>query len=458
VGILIADVLGNLVDGNDALRELSDAEPSGEEELSEWPDLHAFHAESGEPLSLRALLTEHSIRRGETILSKMVDLRTPAGFRKSILYSSVPITGAEGEVIGGVAVLNDVTRQRQLEQQAQQRADELEGLHRATAALLSTLDLDELLCQILDAAQSAIPSSEKGMLHLISPVTGQLQVRATLGFSDERICVIHSPEEPGLPARVARDRRPLLVTDALHPSNRLEASRIPDEMKDARSIILAPLYYAEHVLGTLSLSALPPNAFTESNLRLLASFAATTTAALQNAILHAEIKHLAVTDPLTGEYNRRAFFDIGMRELDRYLRFNHPLTAVMVDLDNFKQINDTYGHVVGDQIIRNLAVRCKASIRDTDIFGRYGGDEFALLLPDTELPTAQVIAQRFRETVERGPWTSDLGDVPVSISMGIAQARKHHRVLEDLLADADTALYLAKSRGRNRVEIMESEQ
>jgi len=462
VGIIIADAEGRLVESNDAFTDLWETLAAAESRIEEWPDLPAWGSENGENVMLRDLLIQSSVNGGETILGRAVDIQTASGTRKSVLFSSVPISSGSGEIIGGVAVIQDISHQRHLEQtantaalMAQQRADELEGLHRATAALLSTLDLDELLCQILDAAQSAIPASERGMLHLVSPVSGQLQVRATLGFRDERICVIHSPHEPVLPARVSRDRRPLLIPDAAVFETHDE-SAIPEEMRDARSIILAPLYFGEHVFGTLSLCAISANVFTESNLRLLASFAATTTAALQNAILHSEIKHLAVTDPLTGGYNRRAFFDLGERELERFLRFSHPLTAVMIDLDNFKLVNDTHGHVAGDQILRSLAERCRNTIRETDIFGRYGGDEFALLLPDTDIPAAQVIAQRIRDAVTRQPWQVDDSQVQVSISLGLAPAHKLHRSLEELLADADQALYKAKSNGRDRIEILEA--
>ncbi len=389
VGLLIAGEQGEIIDGNTDFHALWDAPEPLPADITAWPPLHAWDTETGQELSLRELLVTRTVQQGETVLGQMIDFVSLSGKRKTILYSATPIFDSAGRITGGVAVTQDISTQRNLEQQAQaaarearQRAEELEGLHRATTALLSTLDLDELLRQILDAAHSAIPAGEKVMLHLIPPTTGQLQVRATLGFSDQRISIINSIKSPGFPAQVARERRPLLVNDVLAGS---AAESIVPEMGQARSIILAPLYYGEQVLGTLSLSAGEPHAFSETNLRLLASFAATTTAALQNAILHSEIKQLAVTDPLTGQNNRRAFFDLGQREMERFHRYNHPLSAVMIDMDNFKQVNDTYGHTVGDHILRAMAERCRSIIRETDIFGRYGGDEFALLLPDTDL-------------------------------------------------------------------------
>ena len=471
VGLVIADRFGEIIQSNQAYHELLDRDVRDDGQLTAWLPDQAWWSETGERLEHQEWPLWRAIRQGEPTIDRMIDILSGEGRRKTIIHSAVPIHDQRGEVVGGVAVAQDISNQRQLEQkaqaaaheaveqrelaqtaarEAQQRADELDGLHRATAALLSTLDLDELLCQILDAAQSAITAAERGMLHLISPTTGKLQVRATLGFSDERIRVIHTPNSQDYPARVVRERTPMRIDDTL-------AEGLPEgagyEQGDIRSVIIAPLHVGEQMLGALSLSATTPGAFTESNLRLLVSFAATTTAALQNAILHAEVKQLAVLDPLTGLYNRRAFFDLGQRELERFLRFNHPLTALMIDMDNFKGINDNYGHAAGDQILRILAERVRQSIRETDVFGRYGGDEFALLLPDSDLFAAGQIADRIRSAINEIPWVTDRGEVPVAASLGIARAQKRHHRLEDLLADADQALYTAKASGRNRVEI-----
>jgi diguanylate cyclase (GGDEF)-like protein/PAS domain S-box-containing protein len=458
VGILIVNRAGKLVEINQATLDLWESPNSLDYEVSGGDHFQVLRSETGEALPWNELPLWSALAAGHSTLNLMLDIITRSGQRKTILCSSVPIFGPQGEPTGGVAVFQDITTQRHLEQQAQaaaheaqQRAEELEGLHRATAALLSTLDLDELLCQILDAAQSAIPAAEKGMLHLVSPSTGQLQVRATLGFSDKRIQMMQPSKVNSYQAWVANERKPVLISDILKGPQINGMAGLTAEMGEVRSLVLAPLRMGEQVLGTLSLSAARPNAFTQSNLRLLASFAATTTAALQNAILHAEIKQLAVTDPLTGQYNRRAFFELGQRELERFLRFNHPLSAVMIDLDHFKEINDTYGHAVGDQILRVLAERCRGSIRETDIFGRYGGDEFSLLLPDTDLFVAKHIAGRILDAITGTPWPTEQGLVNVSASLGVASAYKHHRRLEDLLGDADQALYQAKAAGRNGV-------
>jgi diguanylate cyclase (GGDEF)-like protein/PAS domain S-box-containing protein len=458
VSLVIADETGHITDANEAFQQLWDAEEPLPTELEDWGKFEAWWSESGAELQQNDWPLARAVLNGEVVLGQMIDILTKTGRRKTIINSAVPIFDTEGSVNGGVSVAQDITHQRQLEQQAQasaresrQRADELDGLHNATAALLSTLELDQLLCQILDAAQSAIPAADQGMLHLVMPSTGQLHARAALGFNDQRIRFVRTTRSHSFPVRVMRERKPLLLSDVQTDKTN---GQMPEEMNGVRSAIIAPLFYEDQVLGALSLSSNQPDVFTETNLRLLVSFAATTAAALQNALLHAEVKQLAIMDPLTGEYNRRAFFDLAQREMDRYVRSRQPLSAIMIDIDNFKQINDTYGHAVGDQILRMLTLRCRASIRETDIFGRYGGDEFVLVLPDTDITIAAQIANRIRDAVIDNVWQSERGEVPISISLGVTQAREQHRVLEDLLADADLALYQAKSHGRNRVEVL----
>ncbi|HZW04368.1 MAG TPA: diguanylate cyclase [Anaerolineaceae bacterium] len=334
------------------------------------------------------------------------------------------------------------------------RARELDALHSATSALLSTLDLNVLLSEILDAAQSAISSAERGILHLVEPETGNLEIRATLNYKDPRIARITHPNGTDYPSVVVRNRKPLLIHDALTNSEAAQNLQV-NQTGNFRSLIIAPLYYGENVIGTLSLTAARPFAFTKEDLRLLVSFATTTSAAIQNAMLHAKVQTMAITDPLTEQYNRRGFFDLAQREMERYSRYHYPLAAIMLDIDRFKEVNDTYGHRTGDRVLRALAERINENIRQVDILGRYGGEEFAILLPETELFKACEIAERIRAAVANSPIIeTEHGPVSVSISIGVTRATKATTTLTELLEYADKALYMAKENGRNRVEIL----
>lgn len=193
-----------------------------------------------------------------------------------------------------------------------------------------------------------------------------------------------------------------------------------------------------------------------------------------------EMERLAIIDPLTGVFNRRHFNNRVIEELERANRYEHPLALMLMDIDHFKQINDTYGHPVGDKVLQYLAELCRKNLRGTDMIGRYGGDEFVFLLPETQvinptlpieklhattMPTdASAVAERLRQEIARTGIETDQGTIQITVSLGIAGlsglTREHgmspqsrEQQLVQLIAHADTALYSAKEAGRNCVKI-----
>ena len=170
---------------------------------------------------------------------------------------------------------------------------------------------------------------------------------------------------------------------------------------------------------------------------------------LQNALKAME--KLAITDDLTSLYNRRHFLYLAIHEFQRAQRYKHSLSIIILDIDTFKQINDTKGHVVGDQVLHEVARRCGQELRTADVFGRYGGDEFAIMLPESDLTAASQIAERLRNSISMNAVNTDAGPVIVTISMGIANLSNEYSTLETLIAGADQALLAAKRTGRNRV-------
>lgn len=166
--------------------------------------------------------------------------------------------------------------------------------------------------------------------------------------------------------------------------------------------------------------------------------------------LEARLQRMATRDQLTGSYNRHAFFQRAKNELARARRFSHPLSVLMCDLDFFKEINDTYGHAVGDEVLRAFALRCRADFRQNDIFARLGGEEFAALLVETDAGQAMTVAERIRATAAAMVIPTDAGDLTVTVSIGVAALCASDSV-NDLLKRADDALYEAKKSGRNTV-------
>lgn len=356
------------------------------------------------------------------------------------------------QLIETQAVGHDITDRKQAELSATQHNRELSALQTATAALLSTLDPEALLGRILDAAISAIPAANKGMIHLIAQDTGQLEMRASIGYQDPRIRRIKNPGSAGYISKAVRERTPLIINDLIDEPGSILGEE--EQTRVIQSAIVAPLILRNQILGSLSLESHETGSFNESDLRLLVSFAATATAAIHNARLHQAVQKLAITDALTGLYNRRGLYELGQREVERARRFKRPLVAIMMDIDNFKSINDSYGHSSGDQVLQAIADRCRDNLRRIDIIGRLGGDEFAILLPETDMFRASGVAERVRLCIADVPIQTYGVSLEVSVSIGIARATNATPDLDILIGRADSALYTAKNGGRNRIEFM----
>jgi diguanylate cyclase (GGDEF)-like protein len=163
------------------------------------------------------------------------------------------------------------------------------------------------------------------------------------------------------------------------------------------------------------------------------------------------IRRLATTDPLTGVFNRRTFLDLAERELARCRRASEPLRLLMIDLDHFKRVNDTHGHVAGDEVLAGFAKRVSGCLRKGDLVVRYGGEEFCVLLPGADDTTAAALAERIRATVYATPIATRAGPVHITVSIGICGDQASRIAsLDALLVCADEALYEAKKAGRNR--------
>jgi diguanylate cyclase (GGDEF)-like protein len=170
---------------------------------------------------------------------------------------------------------------------------------------------------------------------------------------------------------------------------------------------------------------------------------------MQRRRSEARVQHIAMYDGLTELYNRRAFLEIAEREVARARRMAAPTAALMLDLDYFKRINDAHGHAAGDHVLAEFADRLRAAVRGADVPGRYGGEEFCVLLPGATMQEASAVAERIRAAVAAPP----LGGLsqPVTVSVGASASTFSDCSVDELLAQADASLYRAKRSGRNRV-------
>jgi len=307
-----------------------------------------------------------------------------------------------------------------------------EALQRAGQVLGSSLDLDQVLDRILELARA-----------LVAYDAAQLFLEAEGDLTPVRAA--GAGMDPAILRRLAASAGP--------------CSLLPGADGRPGTWIGVPILAHEQVIGYLALFNKERGYFHDEHCRRLAAFAGQAALALQNARLFRAVERLATTDSLTGIYNRRHFMALAITEMSRSTRFRHPLSAVMLDIDHFKRVNDTCGHLVGDMALREVAQRCTRQLRPYDIIARYGGEEFVLLLPQTDADGAREVAERLRASIEAAPVTANERRVPLTISLGVSTTpgempfdpSRAELVIAALINEADQALYASKQRGRNRV-------
>jgi diguanylate cyclase (GGDEF)-like protein len=229
----------------------------------------------------------------------------------------------------------------------------------------------------------------------------------------------------------------------------------PELLPDATCWLAVPLAARGVPVGLLFVGSAATDAYTDAHLQIAAAVASQGMTAYDNACLFEQVNTMATVDPMTGVANRRHFLDLadqaflegaaGRRSVAR------PITAIMLDIDHFKRVNDTYGHLVGDTVIQEVGARLRSAVREGDLVGRYGGEEFAVLVV-AEPDRADDLAQRLLDVVAASPVETSAGPLTITVSVGKARRRDGDVDLGALLGRADEALYRAKSRGRNRIE------
>ncbi|MBI3926417.1 MAG: diguanylate cyclase [Armatimonadetes bacterium] len=314
-----------------------------------------------------------------------------------------------------------------------------ESLDRLSTTILPALDRGTIAQALLKSVGPVIPHT-RGFVYLVE--NNQLVLRtASSPLSD-------LPERVDLPSGGFLGR--LLAEPGGLVVGCTEGQSEP-WIQSQTSLLGFPLLVMGEPLGLIVLQNEVPDAFSPSHIELIAPFCGHAALALERSRLFEKLSRQAVTDPLTGLYNRRYVLEHGARAVERSRRLRHPLSAVMFDIDHFKYVNDEHGHHIGDQVLQEMARRCQDALRGIDLLGRYGGEEFLVLLPGAERADAtQKTAERLRQAVESTPFVTTAGPIEVRISLGVAELDSND-TLEELIDRADRALYRAKESGRNRV-------
>ena len=222
-----------------------------------------------------------------------------------------------------------------------------------------------------------------------------------------------------------------------------------------RSIIYYPVMIKGKPVAVVTVQSRAERAYQPHHVETLKALGAYMGIALENARLFEELRTRAITDPLTGALNRRRFLELLTTELERSKRYGEPLSAIMLDIDHFKDINDGFGHAAGDEALRAIVRVCGAALRAHDILSRYGGEEFACILPSTDLEGARMLAERLRADIESCRPLPDEERAHITASLGAAEALPAESP-DSLIVRADQALYAAKRAGRNRVMLSQA--
>jgi len=329
-----------------------------------------------------------------------------------------------------IAVSLETARAAQLEvavQAAHQQRDVAETLRDAMARLSGVLDPDEVRSSLLAIVTAVSPADNTCLVY----------------EEDGTLSVTGRPD----PSLV--DARALLALTAVARDDPGLTHHAAGLLGPVGSWIAVPIQTHACGAGVLLAGAAAEHAFGDEHLQLVAAIAGQGATAYENARLYTRVQQLATTDPLTGVSNRRHFAEHAVRQLSIARRNHRPLVAMMVDIDHFKRINDTHGHAVGDEVIKQVASTLRVSVRDPDVLCRYGGEEFAIVM--TEMHGDPVdVADRLRVAIRENPVAFPNGPVRLTVSIGVAELKPDDD-LETLLGRADAALYRAKEGGRDQV-------
>ncbi|MDR3565868.1 MAG: sensor domain-containing diguanylate cyclase [Negativicutes bacterium] len=317
------------------------------------------------------------------------------------------------------------------------------ALYRITSVSQQTVNEQEVLDQIVDGIIAELGFTAAAIL-LLDEEKQELVLAANRGYL---ISNLRLPYEQGLTWRAVINRDMVYIPDVHKEPNYVQGGG------NGLSEVAIPLIFADRIIGVLDIECSEDRPLRPYELNLLRTLAGQVALTISHAQHVAEVEVQAITDALTGHYNYRYFVDLLDREFKRALRYRRPLSLMMLDVDHFKKYNDTQGHVLGNEVLRQVAMIIKQNCRDVDFLVRYGGEEFAVLFPETGLSEAYLVAERIRAAVAEFPFVGRHvqpgGELTVSI--GVAAYPQDSNTDKELLKHADTALYLAKRSRRNCV-------
>lgn len=337
----------------------------------------------------------------------------------------------------------------QANEELESRLAEIFFTHEFFKALTNYSSIEDVASLIVDGA-NGILGAEISCVYLFNQEDWTLHMRASQGRPEDVFRPVVSVSETIL-GTAFRDG-PTYQSDVPLGA---EATRWSNQPEDIRSQAAIPLRAGESIIGVLVLASSTYRELVQSERDRLQIIGNQSSLALQNALLHEELELLSVTDRLTELYNHGYMQQRLEEELGRAQRFGHKLSLIMLDIDDFKQFNDTYGHPHGDKVLQAASSIIRENLREIDVAARYGGEEFAIMLPETDVPGALSVAERIRKSMAQYPFATgeDRATVMQTVSLGVATFPTHAPTAARLIETADKAMYEAKRYGKNQVTV-----
>ncbi len=438
-GVYMADAKGILSYVNDAFIAMLGYHKK--EELLGKNLFQEFHMNSNDHAQLLAQLKENGYVHDYEL--KYVC----KGGRVVILSETVHgVKDTQGSVVALEGVVRDITEKKKNDEQLWMEKMKLEHILSLHEEISSILKLEELIDFVI-AKAIEILDVHRCSLMLIDKDRSELVIKGAKGLSEDIIQDTRVKLGEQISGVVALYGEPMLVTDMDAQSPLPRKSRATYR---GRSFLSVPIKLEKKVIGVLNVADKGLNKndiFTPTDLRILSAIVRQAAVAIENANLYRELKYLSITDPLTGLYNHRHFAKTIDQEIKRLRRYPGPLCLMMIDVDHFKTYNDTFGHLEGDHLLKELARAIHKNLREIDVACRYGGDEFAVILVETKIHKAEIVAKKIQKAISELSFKR-----PVTLSVGVA-AYSDSVDRHDLILKADRALYQSKKEGRNRVSV-----
>jgi diguanylate cyclase (GGDEF)-like protein len=412
--------------------------------------------------------TEHVMKTGQPLLIEkdLEELRAKLGVEfvppsRARSFCAVPIF-LGGKAVGAMAAMSTEKelqfQRRDLEvmqtaagqlgvaienarlfTEEQRRAKHLAFLNNISKLAISSEDAEQMMADIVREIQKNFRYDHIG-IGLMDYITKDIEIKAEAGTTSQTLGR-RIPVGSGVLGKVARTGVSALVQNA-------GPGQLAGVLPESRAVLCLPISYGETLLGVLNIESRDENAFAPQDVLILNTLADLLATALHNSFVFQKLQQQSITDGLTGIKTRRFFWEALSSEWKRASRTGRPFSVVLIDLDKFKEVNDSLGHLEGDMVLARVGRLLEQKCRQSNVVARYGGDEFIILMPETGIEQAQALADRLRVWVATDPM---LEEHHITGSFGVASFPVHGFAMEDLIRVADAGMYVAKHAGGNQV-------